>query len=240
MDEKVITTAEGTETPTTEPTETVKTEQTISELTKEVKDEPKPDTVGLDKFIKEKKARQQAEKDLADLKAKIESGRTDNEITEDIKAIAEEHDIDVNFLSKLTKTIKAQTEKDLEDKLSSKLKPIEEKEKKARIDEIFNKQYGLAIEQLPEYKDIVNSDVIKNLSLLPQNGNKTFVQLIEETYGNAVSGKRTIEKTTPGGGKESETLDFNKARKDSKYFEEVMNDPKLKKEYNERMLTSGF
>lgn len=244
MQDKVITTQEGAENPTTETTEAVETketqtEQTIGEVI-EKQEESNHETVGLAKYVKERTARQQAEKDLADLKSKIESGATNNEVNDDIDALAKEHDIDKDFLNKLVKTIKVQTEKDLEEKLSDKLKPITEKEKQAKIDETFNKHFNQAMEKLPEYKEVVNPLVIKQLSLNPQNASKTWVQLIEETYSNAISGKRTIEKTIPGGGKESEALDFNKARRDPAYFNEVMSNPKLKSEYNEKMLRSGY
>jgi hypothetical protein len=93
---------------------------------------------------------------------------------------------------------------------------------------------------MPEFTSIVNPGVIKALSLLPQNASKTFPQLIEETYGNAISGKRTMQTTTPGGGKDSAPLDYTKATQDMSYYNEVMANPKLKAEYNQKMLSQGF
>lgn len=242
MDE-VITAPEGESKPTTEPTvtETPKVEdQTLGEVIETKQEAPKVETVGLDKFMKEKKARQQAEKEIAELKSKIEDGASNSEVSADIEAIAEEHNIDKDFLNKLVKTIKTQTEKDVEEKLSSTLKPIAEKERQTKIDDAFNKHYKLVMDKMPEYDGVINPDVIKTLSLAPQNASKTLPQLIEETYGNAITGKRTIEKTTPGGGKEPAPLDFSRASKDIAYFNEVMSDPKTKAQYNEQMLRKGF
>lgn len=59
---------------------------------------------------------------------------------------------------------------------------IYELERQARIDAAFRKYFALAMDTLPQYKDIVDSAVIKELSLEPANGNKTLSQLIIETY----------------------------------------------------------
>lgn len=52
-----------------------------------------------------------------------------------------------------------------------------------QIDLAFQKYFKQAIDILPEYKDIVDPIVMKELSLKPENSNKTFPQLIIETYG---------------------------------------------------------
>lgn len=232
MSEEVIT-PPVEETPSTPETTA---EQTISEIAAEVTETPKQETVGLDKYMKEKKTRQDLEKQLADLKSSIEQGASKTDVSSDIASLAEEHGIDKEFLAKFANTIKAQAEKGIDEKL----KPFTDKENKAKIDSVFNTHYAAAIAKMPEYEGIVNADVIKTLSLNPQNSSKTFSQLIEETYGNAITGRRTIERTTPGGGKDPEPLDFKKASSDINYFNEVMSNPKLKAEYNDKMLKSGF
>ena len=128
----------------------------------------------------------------------------------------------------------------MKEELDSKFKPLEEEKRKESIEKVFNTHFNLALEKVPEFKGIVNPEVIKSLSLLPQNANKTFLQLIGETYGGAVTGRRTIPQTVPAGGKESAPLDYQRAVKDPEYFKEVMADPKLKAEYNNKMLLSGF
>lgn len=56
--------------------------------------------------------------------------------------------------------------------------------RKVFIDEAFKKHFTLAVNDMPEYKNIVDPNVIKELSLKPENSNKTFPQLITETYSN--------------------------------------------------------
>lgn len=191
-------------------------------------------------FLKEKMARKDAEKRLKELEATIKEGATRSEVSTDIASIAKEFDIDPSFLDKFAKTIRSETEASLKGELDSKFKPLEEKERLAKIDSVFNTHFTQAINSMPEFKDIVNPAVIKSLSLLPQNGSKTFSQLIEETYGNAVTGKRTMTPTTPGGGKDPQPLDYQRAQRDKAYFNEVMQDPKRKAEYNSIMLQQGF
>lgn len=218
-------------------------EQTIGEVLDSKPETPaeKPvNTVPESAFLKEKMARKEAERKIKELEDRVSKGASHSEVSDDIASIAKEYDIDPSFLDKLTNTIRSKTEREIEDKFSSKFKPIEEKERQEKIDQAFNTHYKVAIERMPEFANVVNPQVIKSLSLLPQNANKTFAQLIEETYGNAITGKRTMETTTSGGGKEPAPLDFARANKDSAYFAEVMGNPKLKAEYNDKMLRGGF
>lgn len=202
---------------------------------------PEKETVGLDKFLELKKENKEFKKSIKDLQDTIAKGATKAEVSADIDSLSQEYpDVDKSFLTKLASTIKAQAEKDIEDKIESRLKPFEQKEKAEKLDAAFNKHFNLALDKMPEFKEVVNPEVIKTLSLMPKNSNKTFSEIIEETYGNALTGKRTIEKTTPGGGKESEPLDFDKARQNGEYFAQIMATPALKKEYNDLMLKRGL
>jgi hypothetical protein len=213
--------------------------QTVGEILNDQPDvEKKPDSVPLSEFLEIKKSNKQLTKELKDLKKSIEDGATDREISTDIDALADQHNVDKGFLKTLVKAIKAETEKDLEDKISSKFKPIEEKEKQEKFEKAFNGHLVKVLEEMPEYKEIANPQVIKALSLLPENKNKTFAQILEETYGNATRGRRTIETSTPRGGKEPESLDFERMKSDEKYFDEVMKNPELKKEWSKKIIES--
>lgn len=195
--------------------------------------EKKPETVGLDKFLDLKNENKDLKKAIKDLEKRVDQGATTVELSDDIAAIGDEFDVDKTFLAKLTKAIRSQVESAADEKI----KPLQKKERDDLIDKAFTKHYTEAIETIPEYKDIANPEVIKALSLLPANSKKTFVEIIEETYGKVnASGRRTIETTRPGGGKEPQPLDVARARKDTEYFKEVMADPKLKAEYNAIML----
>lgn len=201
------------------------------EPSKQKEEEPKVETVPLADFLELKKSNKELKKSMKELEKRLGDDPA-ADVSQDIDAIAEEHNIDKDFLKKLTKSIRSEIEKDTDAKVASKLKPFEEKDRAEKIDAAFKTHFTKAMENLPEYKGIVNAEVIKTLSLNPQNANKTFTQLIEETYGHAVSGKRTIEPTKPGGGKEPTEIDYERAAKDSAYFKEIMANPDLKKKYN--------
>lgn len=206
-------------------------EETIGDINKE--EEPQNDNkVGLDKFLDLKKQNKELKKALKDLESRIEEGASSDDISDDIANIAREYDVDDKLLKKLAKSIRAEVENDLEARISPKLAKLEEREKAEKFSEAFNKYYTQAMDRMPELADVSNKDVIRQLAQNPANAKKTVSQLIEETYGNAVAGRRTIEKTTPNGGKDPVKVDFERARKDTAYFNEVMANPELKKQYN--------
>lgn len=202
--------------------------------TKEDKSEGK--TVPEAAFLELKKANKALAKDMKALQASIESGDSKEDVSADIESLAEEHNIDKSFLKKFAKAIRQEAEKDVEDKVSSRLKPLEAKDRADKIEKVFGEHFDAAMAEMPEFKGKVNRNVIKTLSLDPANENKTFSQLIEETYGNAIGGKRTLEQTTPRGGKATDKVDINRAAKDRSYLTEVLSDPDTKKEYNEGLI----
>lgn len=215
------------------------TQQTIGELSEEIYNEESEEhasekTVPEYAFVAQKKALIAAEKELKALRESMQyQEATQYEQLTGVDAIADKYNIDREFMNELKSTI----ENDLDAKYASKESA---KEKADKFNDAFSKQYNTALERGPEFQTIANPDVIKTLATLPQNKNKTVSQLLEETYGNALTGKRTIETTQPGGGKDPEPLDFAKAEKDINYFNEVMADPKKKAQYNEAMLKKGF
>lgn len=226
-------TPDKAENPTEETVETTQEakEPTVSEVLQQEKEE-KHESVPLNKYLDLKSDYKDLKAQLQELQTKAsENQLTKAEVADDLEALAKEHNIDPAFLNKLAGAIKSRAEKDLD----AKLRPFTEKEKKERIDQAFEKTYTAVIAEMPEYDAIVNPEVIKQLSLQPQNKDKTFRQIIEDTYGNAISGKRTIESTNAHP-KTSGALDYNKAKSDTAYFKEVMADPKLKAEYNAKML----
>jgi len=208
------------------------TQQTIAELANDPEVE-EVRTVPEHVFVEQKKALKKAEKELKALKDSIESGASQREVSSDIESIADKYEVDKGFLEELSSTIK----KDFENKLTAQQAA---KQRADKFDDSFKKAYDQALDRGPEFSPIANPDVIKQLALLPQNAKKTISQILEDTYGNALTGKRTIETTKPGGGKDPEPLDIAKAEKDINYFNEVMADPKKKAQYNEQMLKRGF
>jgi hypothetical protein len=72
-----------------------------------------------------------------------------------------------------------------------------QQQKDAKIEVIFQKYFKIAIDGMPEYKDIVDPSVIKALSLDPINANKTFQQIIIEAYKDKLVKKIPETSTIP-------------------------------------------
>lgn len=191
------------------------------------------DSVPIARLNKEITRRKELEKELADLRTRASDEKlTHTEITTDLKALAEEHNIDPSFLDKLAKTIKAQAEANVDEKL----RPIAEREALEKKEKAFDLLYSKTLQEMPEFQGIVNPAVIKQMAFNPANAGFTMRQLIEEAYGSSLQGKRTTETTTARGGVKTEGLDMNRAQRDPEYFKEVMADPQLKAEYNKDLL----
>ena len=174
------------------------------------------------------------EKKVADLEAQIAAGATREEISSDVNDIANEYNVDPTFLATLTKSIESK----LEGKIQDKLRPITEEKERAKFEVTFNERLNNAIENMPEYSKVINPTVIKQLFLLRDesgklvNGNISLEQLIENTYVNAIGGKRTMETGKPTGRQEPGEIDYSKAKSDTSYFNEIMANPTLKAKYN--------
>lgn len=125
-------------------------------------------------------------------------------------------------------------------KLAEKLEQIERKENMSRMEKVFHDNLSKTLDNNPEYKDIVNVEVIKALAFNPANANKTYKQLLEEAYGNAIGGRRTVESTVPRGGAKDTKVDMTRAKTDTNYRREVLADPELRKQYNEGLTDRVF
>lgn len=191
-------------------------ETTVADLHQDepVKKAEKPNTVPFKKFLKEKEKRKELERQLAELQSVGADDDTDDDSDEP-------EDSEVK-------------------KLAEKLERIEGESKKEKLDRIFADNLAKTLENAPEYKDVVNVDVIKALAFNPANSNKTYKQLLEEAYGNAITGRRTIETTTPRGGAKDTKVDMKRAQTDTAYRHEVLADPDLRKQYNEGLTDRVF
>lgn len=200
---------------------------------KEEKKEPKmvPESV----LIEAKKAEKTAKRELAALKIEMEKGATKVEISASVKELAEKHGISEEAAAELAKSIRAEVEADKAEEIDAIKKPLAEKERLEKREKVFNDNYDKTLAAMPEYKDIINKDVIKRAAFDPENKDKTFAQIFESSFGHLITGKKTLETTKNGGGKEDTAIDYEKASKDSKYFSEIMADPDRKKEYNENI-----
>lgn len=188
------------------------------------------DTVPISRLNKEISKRKELEDRLAALEANA-SSKSNVQVDADIESIAAEFNLDPNALNKVAAVIKRQAESDIEEKL----RPLTEREEMSRKESLFNQHFAKAMENLPEFKDVVNPEVIKQLAFNAANGGKTFSQLIQETYGHSIRGRETVETTIPRGGATGD-FDISRAKSDPAYFKEVMANPTLKQKYNDALM----
>jgi hypothetical protein len=211
-------------------------EETVGDVLAPETKKPEPKMVPEAALIKYKDLSKDQAKEIARLKASIEDGSTKSEIRDSIKEIAKESGVDETFLQKYADRIKQEVREEMKDSVESELKPIKEKERASQIDRLFSEHYEKAMSQLPELANVANKETIKALSLNPENRNKTFVQIIEESYGHLASGKRTLDPASSRAGKnDGSEVDMEKAGKGGAYFDEVMANPVTKKKYNDAM-----
>lgn len=233
-------------TPETEEVKDQSTEETTEESTEETKEEtltslhnnekPKvPEAIPYDRFKEVNDESKAKDAIIAELTEKLESSNkpaTKAEANRGLAEIAKEHNLDPDILGKVAESIKAEALASVQQEIA----PITEARKQAEADKVFETMYKSALENNPEYTDVVNKDVIKQLAFNPANKNKTFSQLLKEVYGSvAKSGeqRKTMEQTQKGKPESIDTIDFKRAQSDTEYFRKIMADPQLKATYNE-------
>lgn len=226
-DKEIKKEVEPKEDPKVEPKEEPIVEKTIEETLK-VEDK-KERTVPESALLKQKSEKKALAKELKELKNSIEDGAKSGEIGKTLDEISEKHDVSKEFLKDL---IDALTPTDIDDKIDLRLKPLNDEARANKINTLFEKEYKRTLETMPEFKNIVNKDIVKSLTLDPANRKKTFSKIIEDAYGHLIIGKRTLEKTKPKGGNEAAGIDYERAKIDTKYFKEIMANPAQKEKYN--------
>ncbi len=186
-------------------------EPTLADLHQEEKKEEKkvPDSVPLARLNKEVSRRKELETELKELRQQIDAG-DDYEDSDDSSEVKQ---------------------------LAAEVKEIKQREARIKAEAVFTQNLERTLENNPEYKDLVNKEVIKQMAFNPANKDKTYSQLLEEAYGNAIQGRRTMESTTPRGGAENTKVDIKRAQSDPEYRRQVLADPDMRKEYNKDLHT---
>lgn len=202
-------------------------------VTKEVKE---PKLVPEAALLEYKKEAKELAKEVKELKKLIEDGANRSQVSEDIKELAAEFSLPEEVISKLVDKAGEAAASRYEKEIEAKLKPLQDKLGQENTDKAFDTHFDKLMEAMPEFKDIASRDVIKTLSLDPKNASKPFSKILEEAYGHLVTGKKTIEKTQTRGGVSDAPIDFNRAKKDMEYYREIMDNPELKKKYNESLV----
>ena len=217
------------------PAETKVEDVTVGEIIKpEERKEPK--MVPEAALLEYKKEAKELGKELKEIKKMMEDGASQKEVSGDVKSIADEFGLTESAVEKLIRKVGETTKAEYDKEIEAKLKPLQDKERSENVSKTFNEHFDKLMESMPEYKSIASREVIKSLSLDPNNANKTFAKILEESYGHLVSGKKTLEKTQARGGNSDAPIDFNRAKKDMEYYKELMASPETKAEYNKGLM----
>jgi len=204
------------------------------------KEEPKSEQIAKDQRKRAEKAEAQAEAlqmEIAKLKkSAMEGAKPIAELNDELKALASEFNVDETFVSKLVSTVRAATKSEIKEELEKDYTPkfakidydrqVEQAEKK------FEDLYSKSLSQMPEYGGLVNKDVIKTLAFNPANSKKTLPQIIEEIYGSAVKGRKSIESTHASRDPEKANI-VNPKDED---WDKIENDPQTRKEWSEQTM----
>lgn len=179
--------------------------------------------------------------------------QTDAELEREVTKLSDKWKANPDFVREMLSASKGLTTKEINEKF---LKAKDAKEKEDEDDEdeqnapkrevvnIDTSRLGKAVDEMltsfladmPEYKDIVNSEVIKSLVLANpnKNMNRTMNDLVEEVYGKAVAGKKGIDSSKPNSGK-NDTVDLSKPLNQEEY-RDVMADKDQRKSYVDNLV----
>lgn len=154
------------------------------------------------------------------------------EVNDQLRKLAEEHNVDQSFLAKLVSTVRSATvgeiRAELEKDLSPKINSIEQERRMEKAEKKFDEVFSKTVGDMPEYKGIVNKEIIKTLAFNPANAKKTLPQIIEDAYGAAVQGRKTIE--TAHASKELESPNFQSPTKED--WDRIETDPKAREAWS--------
>jgi hypothetical protein len=222
-----------------ENTEKPKVEKAPEVLVPETKEVDKAEQIAKDQRKRAEKAEAQAETlqlEITKLRNEAMSGaKPMAEVNSDLKALATEYNVDETFISKLVQTVRTATKNEIREELekdySPKIAKLEQQTQIERMEKRFEDLYTKELKQMSEYEGLVNKEVIKTLAFNPANSKKTIGQIIEDTYGNALQGRKSIESTHASRGTEAPDL-VNPTDED---MAKIDADPKLKDEYSKEI-----
>lgn len=179
-----------------EPAETIEALEELSTKAEE--------NVPLKKYMSEKNARRDAESRAKELESELtalrNSPKGEQEVKLDVRALSEKHNIDeealrdiLNASYSMTKDkVKAELEAELNPKLAE-FEGMKREKEVQKFEQKFQTILSETLKEMPEYKDLVDQDDLKQWIRSGQYSKLSIPQLIEQKYGKFVTGKKTIE-----------------------------------------------
>lgn len=193
------------------------------------------DTVGLSKFLDEKNKRKEAEALAQQLQYELDQARTmaqqgasQSYVDDTVNEIAQKY---TDVSPELLRDLVSVTKREIDKEYGSKLNAFEADRQREAAEKKFSDLYTRTISDMPEYSNMVNPEVIKSLAFNPMNANKTLPQIIEETYGRAIVGRKTLE-TSGGSSRRDNAGDIDFANMRDSDWEAIEADPALKAKHN--------
>lgn len=176
-----------------------------------------------------KEAEAKAAKLEADLADKADS---DGEVSDvDLEKLADEHDVPVELVKGLQKSLVSQASKAAEKLVNSKLTEKDKEREKERILNDFKRDFD-KVETEFEGGQISESVVRMHfLTEKAKNPEHTVSDSVEEIYGSFKSGKSSAEDDPQGADQSGEAIDFATLSSDPEKLNKVLKDPKAKKKY---------
>lgn len=179
-------------------------------------DEPAEEMVPLSKHLATKKKLKEAKRALKER----EAARDDDDDDDDFEDDPDDSD-----------DVKEKSNSKTEERIAR----LEAERAREKQEAKFNELYKNTIQKNPEFKDIADKEVVRQLALSKENSALTLPQLLEKTYGRALQGRPTVDTSNKPAKPKSGDIDYDKAKADPSYFKEIMSDPDLKKEYNDNI-----
>jgi hypothetical protein len=160
------------------------------------------DAVPLAKYMSEKNARRDAEVKAKELETEITRLREvpKSEVDVDVKSLSDKHGIDEEVLRDILNAsytmTKGKVREELEAELSPKLAEIEQIKREKEVQTFENKFENIlsdTIKSMPEYKDLIDKEDVKDWIKSGRYSKLTMSELIEQKYSKFVTGKKSIE-----------------------------------------------
>lgn len=212
------------------PKETLEHLETLSEKT--------DDAIPLKKFMAEKNLRRDAENRIKELQLELEKTRNapKSQAPASIKAISEEYDINEDVLNAILNASYTMTKDKVREELEAEFNPklaefetIKRENSQKEFDTKFSNLLGDTLKEMPEYKDLIDAEDLKQWVKSGKYSKLNLPQLIEQKYSKFVQGKKTIEQGHSA--KEVEIADVSNMTNED--YMKLDSDPVLKKKWAE-------
>lgn len=192
-----------------------------------------------------KKENREMKQAITDLTNLVKATETSKLTEKQLADFAEKRGVDPESVRELADIIKltldggakpTNTVKKSDDEDEPVVPRVVEKLSPKRLEAAVSKMLNDFLDSEPEYAEIVDEDVIKDMVLASPEKyqTKTMAQIVEKVYGKALQGKTGIE--SPRTTSKETTKRRNVPVKDQKEFDEILKDPEKMVDYKKGLM----